>query len=180
LEDTKEQTGAFQWPAELGYLVELAPQLAERRDLAASLALAAQAARQLVGATYTSIGFVHGDHIRWESAAGKPIAEVQGYRQSLDHGLSAWVVRHGRSRRSPDVTREADYYCQYAEMRSELDVPIKSGHQVIGVLNAESPKVDAFSEEHEMLLQLLAGFVAIAVSRLLKEGTIEYRQEDDV
>lgn len=164
MEDARERTGVFQWPPELVHLVELAPQLAERRDLAASLALAAQAARQLVGATYTSIGFVHGDHIRWESAAGKPIAEVRGIRQSLDHGLSAWVVRHGRSRRSPDVTREADYYCQYAEMRSELDVPIKSGHQVIGVLNAESPELNAFSEKHEMLLQIVAGYIAIAVS----------------
>lgn len=122
-----------------------------------------QAARELVGATYTSIALVEGQWLHWRSAAGKPLEEVQGYRQPVSEGLCGWVVRHGRSRRSGDVLQEPDYFRQYAEMRSELDVPLRRGERVIGVLNAESPVPEAFTDEDEAVLQTLAAFVSLAL-----------------
>lgn len=147
----------------LGLLAAAGAKMAQAQDRDALLLLAAQAARQLTGASYSSIGFVEGDVIHWQSAAGKPIEEVRGYRIPVSEGLCGWVVRHGRSRRSDDVTNEPDYFQQYAEMRSELDVPIKAGEEVIGVLSCESPGIKAFTAEHEALLPVLAGYVAIAV-----------------
>lgn len=145
-------------------LHEIGAEMAHLQDEEALLYLAVSAARELTGATYSSIAFVEGDWIHWQSAAGKPIGEVVGVKQPVSEGLCGWVVRHGRSRRSGDVTEEPDYYLQYAEMRSELDVPILHGNRVIGVLSAESPEIDAFTVEHEHLLQILAAYVAIAVS----------------
>jgi GAF domain-containing protein len=75
--------------------------------------------------------------------------------------LCGWVVRHGRPRRADDVTHEEEYLQQYTEMRSELDVPIKVGETVTGVLNVESPERAAFNDEDEALLQVLACFVAL-------------------
>ena len=58
---------------------------------------------------------------------------------------------------------EPDYFEQYAEMQSELDVPIKVREQTLGVLSVESPIARAFTIEHEYLLQIVAQFVALAV-----------------
>lgn len=124
---------------------------------------AVQAARTLTGATYASLGLVEGNVIHWQTAAGKPLADVKGYRQPLAEGLCGWVVRHGRARRSGDVTQEPDHLCQYAEMLSELDVPIKAGETVVGVLSVESVAREAFSAVDEALLQILAGYVAVAL-----------------
>lgn len=145
-------------------LHEIGAKMARLREEEALLYLAVSAARELTGATYSSIAFVEGDWIHWQSAAGKPIEEVKGFKQPISEGLCGWVVRHGRSRRSGNVTKEPDYYLQYAEMRSELDVPILRGGQVIGILNAESPETDAFTVQHERVLQILAAYVAIAIS----------------
>lgn len=123
-----------------------------------------QAAKELTGATYSSIALVEGEWLHWRSAAGKPIEEVQGIKQPVGEGLCGWVVRHGRGRRSGDVLAEADYYLQYAEMRSELDVPLLRGGRVIGVLNVESPAVDAFTAVDEALLQILATVAALVLS----------------
>lgn len=148
---------------QLRRLHEIGAEMARTHDEEALLHLAVSAAKELTGATYTSLAFVEGDRLHWQSAAGKPIEEVKGVKQPVSEGLCGWVVRHGRSRRSGDVTQEPDYYLQYAEMRSELDVPILRGDRVIGVLNGESPETGVFTVEHEALIQVLAVYVSIAV-----------------
>jgi len=146
----------------LQIVIQVGAEAAQVRDRDAFLLLITQTARELTGATYSSLGFVDGDVIEWQMAAGKPLEEVRGYRQPLEQGLCGWVVRHGRPRRADDVTQEQEYLQQYEEMRSELDVPIKVGEKVTGVLNVESPERAAFDDEDEALLQVLACFVALA------------------
>ncbi|MFW5942742.1 MAG: GAF domain-containing protein [bacterium] len=148
----------------LQVLGQIGAEMAQALDREALLNLAVTVARELTGATYSSLGFVQEEWIFWQAGTGKPLEEIKGVRQALGEGLCGWVVRNGRSRRSDDVRREGDYYEQYPEMRSELDVPIKTGDQVIGVLNVESPEVAAFDEQDQLLLEVLAGYVAIAVS----------------
>ena len=51
-------------------------------------------------------------------------------------------------------------------MRSEICVPLKVGTRVLGVFDAESPRLAAFTEDDERLLSVLASHVAGAVERL--------------
>ncbi len=148
---------------QLQALAEVGRELSQISDLDELLHHAVRSAQALTGATYTSAGLVEGSFIHWRSAAGKPLEEVQGYRMPVSEGLCGWVVRNGASRRTGDVTQESDYFQQYAEMRSELDVPIKVGERVIGVLSAESPEVNAFTAVHETTMEILAGYLALAV-----------------
>lgn len=145
--------------AELG--VALAALATDREAL---FLRAVQEARQMAGATYSSLGLVEGEVIHWQSGDGKPIEEVRGYKQPVSEGLCGWVVRHGRSRRTGNVMGEVDYYEQYAEMQSELDVPIRVGERTIGVLNVESPLLRAFTVEHEQVMQIIAQYVAMALA----------------
>lgn len=125
---------------------------------------AVQRAREMTGAAYSSLGLVEGEEIVWLAADGKPIEEVRGQRQPIGEGLCGWVVRRGMSRRTGNVQGEADYFEQYAEMQSELDVPLKVGERVLGVLSVESPIARFFTAEHEHTMEVLAQFLAIAVA----------------
>jgi GAF domain-containing protein len=49
-------------------------------------------------------------------------------------------------------------------MQSELGEPLLVGQTVIGVLNVEDPAPGAFALEDERLLQLLAGYAAMALA----------------
>lgn len=144
--------------AELGVMLS---GLAADRD--ALFLEAVRQSREMTGAAYSSVGLVEGEMIHWLSGDGKPIEEVRGRRQPISEGLCGWVVRRGRPRRTGNVSGEVDYYEQYAEMLSELDVPIKVGEQTIGVLSVESPAPRAFTIEHEYLLQIVAQFMALAI-----------------
>lgn len=89
--------------------------------------------------------------------------------------IMGWVARYARPLRIRDL-RAAPWARIYypldldLEMRSELAVPlIGSGGRLEGVLNLESPQVDAFSEADSHLLQALAtqAVIAIQQARLL-------------
>ena len=149
----------------LARLIAAAARLAGERRLDDVLDRAVVTARALTPATYTSLGLVSEDIIQWQTAAGKPRAEVRGYRQPVSQGLCGWVVRHGQPRRVDDVTQASAYLAQYPEIRAELDVPILIGGRVAGVLSAESPVPGAFTAEDQILLQLLAAYVAMALNQ---------------
>jgi len=84
----------------------------------------------------------------------------------LGHGIAGKVAASGVARRVDDTSREADYVVLDPEMRSETCVPLRVGSSVLGVFDAESPRLAAFTEADERLLGVLASHVAGAVERL--------------
>jgi putative methionine-R-sulfoxide reductase with GAF domain len=154
----------------LTQLIAVAAALAVEDHLDGVLDRAVTAALALTPATYTSLGLVSAGVIVWQTAAGKPRADVRGYRQPLSQGFCGWVVRHGQARRVDDVTQTPGYLAQYPEIRAELDVPILSGERVAGVLSAESPEPAAFTTDDEILLQLLAAYVSLALRWVAEDG----------
>ncbi len=80
-----------------------------------------------------------------------------------DQGIVAWVIEHGEPVRLGDVAQDPRYYALVEDVRSELCVPLKVGERVIGALNVESARPDAYGEEDEWLLTALAGPAAVAI-----------------
>ncbi len=78
-------------------------------------------------------------------------------------GLIGTAAQTCRPVRVGDVTKDGRYIEHVAGTRSELDVPMLIRDKLVGVLNAESPRHDAFDEESEALALLLAGQAAIAL-----------------
>ena len=74
-----------------------------------------------------------------------------------------------------NVKKCRDYVEGVPGICSELAVPIETEDRVIGVLDVQSRKVGAFSEQDTTLLQLLASHVATAISNLEKRKEIEKR-----
>src|SRR5204863_4270593 len=55
-----------------------------------------------------------------------------------------------------DVTRDRRYVMVRPEIRSELAVPLQVNDEVIGVLNVDSDRPEAFAENDQELLEALA------------------------
>jgi PAS domain S-box-containing protein len=81
-------------------------------------------------------------------------------------GVTVQAVRTGRPVFVSDVSKEEAYVEGEEGARSELAVPIKIGSRVIGVLNVESRKADAFNEKDKDLLEILSSHAATATSNL--------------
>lgn len=90
---------------------------------------------------------------------------TRGMRISLkgERGISRWVAVQGETLYVPDVRDDDRYVPGVAEARSELAVPIKIRDRVLGVLNVESDKTDAFDVDEALLLQALASQLAVAL-----------------
>jgi PAS domain S-box-containing protein len=84
----------------------------------------------------------------------------------LGTGIVGSVAASGVARRVADVALDPDYLPFDPEMRSEICVPLKLGTRVLGVFNAESTRLGAFTEADERLLGVLASQVASAIERL--------------
>ena len=84
-------------------------------------------------------------------------------------GLSEQPLLDGKLQYTPNVTQDERYF--YGMGGSEVDVPVRVGEKVIGVLVAESKKIDDFSPRDFELLTAASQQAGIAIekARLLSE-----------
>jgi len=120
------------------------------------------------------IGFEHAALMLYdEETETLRVAALRGYGDrredllssvlSAGEGLSGWAVASGRSVRVGDVRVDERYREGLPEARSNMAVPLVVGRQVAGVINVESDRQDAFTEEHEKLLTVLGAQAALAI-----------------
>lgn len=70
----------------------------------------------------------------------------------------------GRLKVIPDVTQDPAYQMCFLETRSEIVVPIMRGGEIVGVIDVESDRLDAFGAEDRELLAAVAERIAPAVA----------------
>ncbi len=85
------------------------------------------------------------------------------WRLAPGQGVSHLAVEDGELHYWPDVSLQPEYIAGKQDTRSQVDVPIKVGEAVIGLIIAEDPRVDAFSPEDFDLLQSVANLISIAL-----------------
>ncbi len=94
----------------------------------------------------------------------------------LGRGLCGTAAALRQSLRVPNVEIDPRYTsCSDRGVRSELVVPLLFKDRLVGVLDLESRRYDAFSEDDEQLLSTLASYVAIA----LENATLYERLQQD-
>ncbi|MBC7227349.1 MAG: GAF domain-containing protein [Thermoflexales bacterium] len=99
-------------------------------------------------------------------------APVEEVRLPLDGSVSGLVFQSGKAMLIRDVREVPFYYPGHPDVRSELCVPLRVGDEVIGVLNVESRRINAFQEEDLAFFTAIAGELAIAL-----ENARLYQQE---
>ncbi len=84
---------------------------------------------------------------------------------ALGYGISGTAAALRQSVRVPNVHLDPRYVaCAYGvDVKSELAVPLVFKDRLMGVIDLESSRYNAFSEQHEQMLSTLASYVAIAL-----------------
>src|SRR5207302_6590181 len=95
-------------------------------------------------------------------SVGHPDDSVRSLRIKVGEGIVGRAAQTQRSVLVKDVRQEPVYIQSLPAIRSELAVPLIATKRVIGVVDLESPWPDFFTEQHQNLLELLAGRIAAA------------------
>jgi signal transduction histidine kinase len=90
------------------------------------------------------------------------VSEIIGQGQ----GITGWVALYAKPQRIPDVSKDPRYFEIRKGIRSELAVPMELMGNVIGVVNCDSDRLDAFSEQDLAFLSLLTNEASKAVGRI--------------
>jgi phosphoserine phosphatase RsbU/P len=89
----------------------------------------------------------------------------------LGEGLVGYAALHREPVLAPDVSQDPRYIRVVPDVRSELAIPLLIKDRCIGVVDLESPQLDAFSKRDVEILALLASQAAVAIenARLYEE-----------
>lgn len=94
----------------------------------------------------------------------------------LGEGIVGHVIRTGETVLAPDVRRDPRYVVGRPATRAELAAPIVSNERVIGALNLESDRVDAFTAADAELLEFFASAAALSIEKSLLHGQVLEKQ----
>lgn len=157
----------------LGCLVRIGAQVNATEDPREALGRILDEVVATLGASSASIALIEpaSPCLRIEVSRGLAPG-LQDSTLPLGQGITGWVALNARPLRVPDVRLDARYRELRPAVRSELAVPMEILGQVVGVVNCDSDKVDAFSAADEELLVLVTAEAAKAVGRLWMLGQL--------
>jgi PAS domain S-box-containing protein len=89
------------------------------------------------------------------------------YRQAVGEGIIGEVAKTGQPLLINDVSQDPRYIAGFLEevpTKSEMCVPLKVADQVIGVLDVQETRLNAFEETDLLAMETLADQIAIAIN----------------
>lgn len=101
--------------------------------------------------------------LRIRFGVGHPEDSMRNLRIKVPEGIVGRAVETRRSVLVNDVQQDAAYIQSVPAVRSELAVPLIFKNRVIGVMDLEAPYAGFFTGQHQNLLELLAGRIAVAI-----------------
>jgi GAF domain-containing protein len=99
------------------------------------------------------------------------------YRQTVGEGIIGEVARTGQPFLVNDVSQDPRYIVGFLEevpTRSEMCVPLKLGDQVIGVLDVQETRLNAFDETDLKAMETLANQIAVAIRNAHLYEEVQY------
>jgi PAS domain S-box-containing protein len=164
---------------QLSIINEVGRQIAEVLEIDAILDKAACLIQERFG--YHHVGLFTLDHRRNElvmrAKAGAYVRFLpSGHRLKLGQGMVGWVGQHAVKMLTNDTSSASHYVNLFPEViptKSELSVPLRVSNQILGVLDVQSPEVNAFHESDILVLETLADQIAIAIENARLYQTIQ-------
>jgi PAS domain S-box-containing protein len=146
---------------------------------------AARSLQQVYNLTLNALGKTLGfENASFLRVVGNNLKVVsrRGHAQHLHDlpldGKKGITVKAAKTRKSvlaTDVKKSKDYIEGTSGIQSELTTPVMIENRVLGLLDVESKKLDAFDGKDKALLQILASHAATAISNLEKREENEKR-----
>ncbi|MCX7608998.1 MAG: GAF domain-containing protein, partial [Anaerolineales bacterium] len=169
---------------QLDIVAAVSEQIVTVLDLDELLQKIADIIQERLRVPYVHLFTVHLNRRRiiYEAGSGARSHAFRGYSISLDHsqGLIPWVARHGESVLANDVRLEPRYRPSPFppdDTRSELTIPLKYNQQVIGVLDLQSNRKNAFDEDDRFVLEALADTIALSIRNAELFRTERWRRQ---
>jgi sigma-B regulation protein RsbU (phosphoserine phosphatase) len=152
-------------------LAEIAREVTSVLDLDQLFARIAQLAKRLID--YRTFGILllnEANELEMQLAVQYG-EKVQVPRVKLGEGLVGYAALHREPVLVADVSQDPRYIKLVPDVRSELAIPLLLKDRCIGVVDLESPELDAFSKRDVEILSLLASQAAVAIenARLYEE-----------
>src|SRR5271156_835991 len=163
---TPRKSAVFRERAELlDFLLEVARVTSETLDLDKLLENVASIVKTVVSYDLFAILLYN------EAAQGLRIRYAIGHRdevvRSLTIPLNEGITGTAAATRSPvlvdDVRQDPRYLNALDAVRSELAVPMTARGKLVGVLDVQSTRVKAYSDQDRAMLRLIAARVAVSI-----------------
>jgi len=156
---------AFETLAEIGH------EVASVLDIDELLTRIAQLAKRVIDYRTFGILLVNDDNELEMKLAVKYGEKVEVPRVALGEGLVGYAALHKEVVLAPDVSQDPRYINLVPDVRSELAIPLLLKDRCLGVVDLESPELNAFSKRDVEILTLLASQAAVAIenARLYEE-----------
>jgi len=150
-------------------LTDVSQRIASILDIDELLSQIVDLVQRTFGYFHVEIGMIEGDQLVFDFGAGE-LWEQSGHRIQPSRlkvgmeGITGYVAASGKSFIAPDVSKEPRYVpLKGTRAKSELTVPLITKEQVIGVLDVESDRLNAFDETDLELITSLANQAGIAI-----------------
>jgi len=165
-------------------LAEIGRDVASVLDLDELFARIAQSMRRVIDYRTFGIWLVNEGRAELEIKLAVQYGEkVEVPRVPIGEGLVGYAALHREPVLVADVSRDPRYINVVADVRSELAIPMLLKDRCIGVLDLESPELDAFTKRDVEILTLLASQAAVAIENARLYETVranEVRLEKEV
>jgi GAF domain-containing protein len=99
--------------------------------------------------------------------------DILGFKIGIGEGITGWVAEHSEALLVNDVLNDPRYIAGKESVRSELAVPLNYRGILLGVLNVESDKQNAFDQHDQDILGTLAG----SLSAIIVNAQLSDRQQ---
>ncbi len=108
------------------------------------------------------------DELYFAIAVGDAAETLKSIRLKIGEGIAGWIAKHGESLIVPDVLNDARFAKRIDEMtkwqtRSIICIPLKSKHNVLGVIQLINCALENFSDNEMFFLHALCDYAAIAI-----------------
>ncbi|HEY5984649.1 MAG TPA: GAF domain-containing protein [Anaerolineales bacterium] len=155
---------------QLAFLADVSRSVTSTLNLSEMMAETAGLIHERFGYQHVSLFTVHPTRrrVEYEAGSGKRSAALKGYSIPLDdeRGIIPWVAREGTTLLANDTGAEPRFRpspLPPKNTKSELAVPLLFGERVLGVLDIQSDKRNAFSEDDRLMFEAVGGTIAAAI-----------------
>lgn len=93
-------------------------------------------------------------------------------------GLVPTAFREAKTIYVADTSQDPRYVIGNSKTRSELVMPLKTPHGIVGVLDLQSTELNAFSQKDQRILAAFAEKAAIALENLILHNELQAQVED--
>ncbi|HSQ39989.1 MAG TPA: GAF domain-containing protein, partial [Anaerolineales bacterium] len=155
---------------QLGLIAEVSKGVTSSLDLTELMRNAAQLIHKRFGFPFVHMFSVHPNRltIEYEAGSGRRSKRLQGFAFSLNEsqGIIPWVARNGQTVLANDVQNEPRYRLSPLppkNIRSELCVPLVFDGKVVGLLDIQTDRANAFTEDDQFIFEAVADNIAAAI-----------------